>query len=142
MVEYQGIGIRFVAQVIDGVIFSVIFWIAGLGFASIYGGLTPTGFHLTGSPALQLLVILLIIWLAYFTILEGLYGQTVGKKICKIKVIKENGEPCDLHASFIRNILRIVDGIGIYLVGAILILRSNKKQRLGDRLARTVIVKK
>ena len=74
--------------------------------------------------------------------MEGLYGQTVGKKICKIKVIKENSEPCDLHASFIRNILRIVDGIGIYLVGAILILRSNKKQRLGDRLARTVIVKK
>jgi len=140
--EYQGIGIRLAAQVIDSIPFFVIFWIVGLSIASIYGGLTPTGFELTGTPALLAGGITLIIWLAYFTILEGTIGQTAGKMICKIKVVKEDETSCNLYTSFIRNILRPVDAIGGYLVGAILIARSDKKQRLGDRVAKTIVVKK
>jgi uncharacterized RDD family membrane protein YckC len=43
--------------------------------------------------------------------------------------------------AFTRNIHRIIDGIIGYLIGAILILRSDKKQRLGDRVAKTIVVK-
>jgi len=38
-----------------------------------------------------------------------------------------------------RNLLRLVDGIALYTVGIILILKSEQGQRLGDRLAGTVI---
>lgn len=141
-IQYQGIGIRLAAQIVDGIIFIVLFSIVGWSIASIYGGLTPTGFHLTGAPAFLAMGILFVIWLAYFTILEGITEATVGKMVCKIKVVKEDGSPCDLYTSFMRNILRIVDIIGIYLVGAIFIARSDKKQRLGDRVAKTIVIKK
>ncbi len=139
--DYQGIGIRLVAQIVDGIIFFFIFIIVGYFVASIKGGLTPSGFELHGIPALISNSISFGIMFAYFIILEGVFGQTLGKKLCKIKVVKEDGTPCDLYASFIRNILRIVDAIAVYLVGAILIARSDKKQRLGDRVAKTIVVK-
>ncbi len=139
--NYQGIAVRLAAQVVDGIIFYVIFWIIGTTIASIYGGLSLTGFQLQGTPAFITLGTLFVIWLAYFTILEGTAGQTVGKLICKIRVIKEDGSPCDLPTAFVRNILRVIDGIAFYLVGAIFIARSDKKQRFGDKIAKTIVVK-
>ena len=139
--NYQGIAIRLAAQVVDGIIFYVIFWVVGMTIASIYGGLTPTGFQLYGTPAFITMGTIFVIWLAYFTILEGTSGQTVGKRICKIRVIKENGSSCDLLTALVRNILRLIDGIAFYLVGAIFIVRSDKKQRFGDKIAKTIVVK-
>jgi uncharacterized RDD family membrane protein YckC len=46
-----------------------------------------------------------------------------------------------MQAALIRNILRIVDGLFVYLVGAILVWKSDKRQRLGDRVAHTVVVR-
>jgi len=36
-------------------------------------------------------VITLIVWFLYYTLLEGRYGQTLGKWFVKIKVVKEDG---------------------------------------------------
>ena len=82
-----------------------------------------------------------IIYIAYYTILEGSKGQTVGKMVTRIKVVREDGRPIDMSQAFKRNILRIIDGLFGYLIGAILVWRSDRKQRLGDRMARTVVVK-
>ncbi len=73
---------------------------------------------------------------------EGHYGQTVGKMAVKIKVVKEaDGSPIDYGEAAVRMILRVIDGLFVYLVGAILIWSSDEKQRLGDRVAHTVVVK-
>ena len=40
----------------------------------------------------------------------------------------------------VRNVLRIVDGVVFYLIGVIFILTSDERQRLGDRVASTVVV--
>jgi uncharacterized RDD family membrane protein YckC len=78
----------------------------------------------------------------YYILLEGLRGATLGKKLVKIKVVREDGSACGLGPAFVRNILRIIDELPfLYIIGMILISRSNKKQRLGDRLAKTVVVK-
>jgi len=61
--------------------------------------------------------------------------------IIRIKVVREDGRPIDMNQALTRNILRIIDGFIGYLIGAILIWRSDKKQRLGDRWAKTVVVK-
>lgn len=61
--------------------------------------------------------------------------------ITKIKVVREDGQPIDMNQAFTRNFLRIIDGVFAYLIGAILIWRSDKQQRLGDSMARTVVVK-
>jgi uncharacterized RDD family membrane protein YckC len=62
--------------------------------------------------------------------------------VLKIKVVREDGSPCGIVPAIIRNILRIVDGLPfLYIIGMILISRSSKKQRLGDSVAKTVVVK-
>jgi uncharacterized RDD family membrane protein YckC len=131
--EYQGIGIRLVSLVIDSIIFGLIF--GALENISGAGGMQRDMFPWYWG------VLYFVIYITYFTLLEGSKGQTVGKMITKIKVVREDGSPIDMSQAFTRNILRIIDGLFAYLIGAILIWRSDKQQRLGDRVARTVVVK-
>jgi uncharacterized RDD family membrane protein YckC len=79
----------------------------------------------------------------HFTLLEGYLGQTVGKMLLGIKVIREDtGEVPGLGAAAIRTLLRLIDGLFAYLVGFIAVLSSSKRQRLGDMAAHTLVVRK
>ncbi len=134
---YQGVAIRFVAILIDSIILGIIYWILGMIF-----GVSATGSYMMPNVMLSWWGLLsFIIFLIYYTYLEGTRGQTIGKMAMKIKVVKEDGSRIDMSAAFIRTILRIIDGILAYLVGAILIWTSRKKQRLGDMAAKTVVIK-
>jgi len=129
--EYQGIGIRFVSLVVDSLIISAIFG----ALATILGaGMMRHGTWSVG-------ILSFAFYIAYYTYLEGTRGQTIGKMITKIKVVREDGTPIDMEQAFKRNILRVIDGLFVYLIGAILIWRSDKQQRLGDTVAKTVVVK-
>jgi uncharacterized RDD family membrane protein YckC len=77
----------------------------------------------------------------YHTFLEGLFGATLGKKICGIRVLKADFTPCGIVAGFLRNLLRIFDSFFYYLVGAVALAGTLKWQRLGDRAADTVVVR-
>lgn len=56
--------------------------------------------------------------------------------------MKADGTPCDFGAALVRNLLRIIDSQPfIYIVGIILIAATDKHQRLGDMLAKTIVVK-
>jgi len=131
--EYQGVGIRFVSILIDGIILGIISFAVGLALGVF--SRPPAG------APFAWWAVSFIITIAYFTYLEGSKGQTIGKMITKIKVVREDGRPIDMSQAFIRNILRLIDGLIAYLIGAILIWRSDKKQRLGDRIAKTVVVR-
>jgi uncharacterized RDD family membrane protein YckC len=130
--DYQGVGIRFVSLLIDSIILGIIDVVLG----SILG-------VFSGSPdnAWWWWILSFVIMLAYFTYLEGTRGQSIGKMVTKIKVVREDGGKIDMNQAFTRNILRIIDGLFAYLVGAILIWRSKNKQRLGDSIGKTVVVK-
>lgn len=129
-----GVGPRAVAIIID----TIILMIVGYVIALFFGGVTAGGFQLNGGPAF----LFFIIALAYYVVMEAQQGATVGKLVLGLRVVKEDGGAMDWQASIVRNLLRIVDGLFFYLVGAILVWTSDKKQRLGDRLANTVVVKK
>ena len=78
----------------------------------------------------------------YFTVSEYFYGSTVGKALMHIGVRMENMEKLDFISSFTRNIIRFFDMmLGFYFVSLILIAFSPKKQRLGDIVAGSVVVK-
>ena len=87
----------------------------------------------------------IVLGLFYYTLLLGRYDQSVGMKAVKIKVVNEaDSSPIGYGAAFVRSILLYIDAIPYvipYLLGAILIWTSEKKQRLGDRVAHTVVVK-
>jgi uncharacterized RDD family membrane protein YckC len=81
-----------------------------------------------------------ILWFLYYWLLEGLFGTTLGKLVMNLHVVRVDGSKIDLRKSVIRNLLRLIDGIGVYLVGFLVALLSRKKQRLGDHVADTVVV--
>jgi len=140
--KYRGVGIRFVAQILDGIIILIFYFVVGYIIASIFGGLKEGGFELHDGPAFLVIMLTLGFGITYFTILESLWrGQSLGKKLAGIQVVREDGKPIDLTAAVVRNILRLVDGFACYLVAAILVWNSPLKQRLGDRIAHTVVVK-
>jgi len=88
------------------------------------------------------IILIMATWVLYGIILETWKGQTVGKMVMGIIVVKENGEPCDFLAALLRNVFRIIDILPqFYLIGFIVIALTEKKQRLGDRLAGTIVVK-
>jgi uncharacterized RDD family membrane protein YckC len=132
--EPVGVGLRAVATIIDMILLFVVAYVIALAT----GGVTGTGFQLTGGP----MFVWIAITMAYYIILEGQFGATLGKCIVGLKVVKaEGGGPIDWQASVVRNLLRLVDGFFFYLVGAIIVWTSDKKQRLGDKVAATVIVR-
>jgi len=134
--NYQGIGPRIGAQIVDTVVLFILFFLVGFAMS---GSFT---FQYSGAEAYPFLGAYFLIFFLYFAVLEGYVGQTLGKKLLKIKVVKENGEACGFRPAFVRTILRIIDALPfLYIIGMILIARSDKKQRLGDSIAKTVVVK-
>jgi len=84
----------------------------------------------------------LIIGFGYYIYFEGTYGQTIGKMALDIVVVTEDGNPIDYGPAAIRTLLRIVDILPVfYLVGFIAMLVTDRKQRLGDIVADTVVVR-
>ncbi len=125
--QYAGVGPRFLAILIDSIIIGVVAGILGAIFRNspgLSGGVTG------------------LLTLAYFIVLEATQGATLGKMALGLRVVKTDGSPITWTDSLIRNILRIIDGLFFYLVGAIFVWTSPLKQRLGDRAAHTVVVRR
>jgi uncharacterized RDD family membrane protein YckC len=84
------------------------------------------------------------LWVAaimYFALLEGLFGDTVGKAVVGIRVTDLNGRRASWRAVVIRSVLRVIDYLpGFYLVGALVARFSPRRQRIGDHLAGTLVV--
>ncbi len=134
----SGVGIRFLATLLDGIIMSIVMGV-------FMGGMLASQasqMAYTGTIDYGMYVIPTIIGLAYFILMEGLVGGTVGKLACGLRVVTKNGEKCGIGKSVIRNLMRIVDGFFGYLVGAICVWVSADNQRLGDMVAGTLVVKK
>ena len=133
--NYVGLGLRFVALIVDGIIFGIL----GYLLAAVTGGTSATGFQLEGGPAFLYFLLILL----YYVLMEAFMGGTVGKLALGMRVELEDGSAITIWASIIRNLLRVVDFLPFaYILGMIMISTSPLKQRLGDRVAKTVVVKK
>lgn len=148
--ELAGLGSRFLALAIDMAIQLVILlgilW--GLFFAASHvapSARTSSIEDRTAESILYAIVlaVIFIIFFGYFIAFEGFWnGQTPGKKLLGIRVVRDGGYPVDLGAALIRNLVRIGElALGFYAVSAIATLISAENKRLGDMAAGTIVVR-
>jgi hypothetical protein len=83
----------------------------------------------------------LLYW-GYYSLFETFWnGQTPGKRLLKIRVIKDSGRQITLFEALARNLIRVIDLLpGFYLVGVITMLCNREQKRLGDLVAGTIVV--
>ena len=120
---------RLIAAFIDNIIAFALMMLAV--------GLLPENF-----PLLKELFFFLV-YLAYFIVLEALWSRTLGKFVQGLVVRKLDGSRCDWTGALIRGVLRIIEVNPLLLGGlpaGIAIITTERKQRIGDLLAGTVVV--
>jgi uncharacterized RDD family membrane protein YckC len=135
---YAGVALRFVAVLIDGVLFLVLTVLIALFTGGLYST-TENGTHEFGVRAGGWWPI--VLFFAYYVTCETMFGRTVGKRLVGLRVVNEDGDRIGWGQSLVRNLLRIVDALFLYLVAAISVWSSPTRQRLGDRAARTLVVR-
>ena len=130
MLRPAGIAVRGAAWVIDSLLRLGVYMLLSL-VASLLGGV---------GTGLALLVVFMGEWL-YFAFFEAFCnGATPGKKRMGIRVVEHNGGPLGIEAALVRNLVRFVDSFPLYGLGLISCLSSAEFQRLGDRVAGTLVV--
>lgn len=149
------IGNRFLAVAIDHFIQYLTIFLIAWGFISLTGisdfgaSEAPQEFfqELPKWTIALMIIVLFLIFAGYFIFFEWLWnGQTPGKRLLKLRVIREDGRPLTLWEAIARNLLRIFDAmpgfvLPIYSVGLIAIFLSGRDQRVGDLFAGTVVVR-
>jgi len=139
--EYAGVAHRFVALLIDGVLFFALGLFMGLATGGGYST-RSAGAHEFGIQAgTRATLATLLLFFAYYVVSEGVFGQTLGKRVVGLRVVDEEGYQIGLGAAVVRNLLRLVDGLFFYIVAALSVWFSPKGQRLGDRAAHTCVVR-
>lgn len=139
-----GLGSRFAAALIDGVIKTVLtvaVIVATFGLPALFDFPRPDISAAVGFALFA--VATLLINFFYDVLFEVLAsGRTPGKRWTGLRVLLDGGRPVGFRASTIRNVLRLIDGLpAAYGIGMVAILVSKRNQRLGDLAAGTVVVR-
>ncbi|MGE0231355.1 MAG: RDD family protein [Flavobacteriaceae bacterium] len=130
-------GLRIAGGLVDLVFALAIFFMFSVAFGTVsQTDEADFNVNLTGWPffAYALLMLLIYSWL------EFRFGKTPGKFMVRTRVVKESGAPITFNQALIRNALRIIDGLLLYLVGLIIVLATKERQRFGDIVAKTLVV--
>ena len=151
--EVAGIGSRFIGALIDTLIVFIL-WVllsiaaflalaitegpsAALNFGgsetSWVGGIVVAGY---------ILLNFILFW-AYYIVFEYIWnGQTPGKRVAKIRVLRLDGNPIGLIQNLVRNLVRIADFFPFaYAVGLVAMFCNRHARRLGDFAAGTIVIR-
>jgi len=147
--ELAGLGSRFLAVTIDFIIQLLVFigLLLLLGLAAQRVGPLAGSLHFNSSQAQAVVIaffilVVFLIFFAYFIVFEAIWnGQTPGKRLLGIRVVRDGGYPLDLGSSVLRNLIRVVEAAFMYIPSAISALVSAQNKRLGDLAAGTIVVR-
>lgn len=150
--DIAGIGNRFIGALIDSFIVTCLLVILNIllyavlyrdngDFASLLDG-EDTSWLEGFAIALFALFQFIIFW-GYYTLFEFLWnGQTPGKRLVKIRVLRLDGNPIGLVEALLRNLVRPVDFLpSAYALGLVVMFSNEKSRRLGDWAAGTIVVR-
>jgi len=138
--ELAGLGSRFVALLLDGLLQFVV-------LSVLIGIVLRVGDYLhaerTGIFVLVIVSFSTLLSLAYFIVLEVAWrGQSVGKRLLGLRVVRANGGSIGFTEAALRNLLRLIDWLpSFYMAGALFIFFSRYCQRIGDFAAGTLVVR-
>jgi uncharacterized RDD family membrane protein YckC len=138
-----GIGYRCLAWLIDAAIL-FLFWVtAYFVFSLLVSDIVGLFRGLSGFVQTLLAVGIFATQWLYWTVNEVFFnGQTPGKRVMRIRVVRADGSPVGVYESAVRNLLRAVDFLPIlYATGCITMLMSRQHRRLGDMVAGTLLVR-
>lgn len=143
--DVADIGSRFLAILIDSLIQGTIYVVLFFSLVVLANQLTALDIPRPVNDALGVgvVVVLFIIQFGYFMFFEiVMNGQTPGKRLFGLRVIKDNGYPLAPLDSVIRNLIRIIDFFPFaYGVGLVTMFLNARAKRLGDFAANTLVVK-
>lgn len=155
--EVAGIGSRFVAALIDHLLLAVLLFglqiVLVVAMVALAGepSTLDQGFEVESSAEDWIAGVIIAlyallnfsIWWGYFMFFEWLWhGQTIGKRITRIRVVRLDGTPVSFVPVAVRNLVRIVDFMPMgYGLGVITMFCNRRARRLGDFAAGTLVVK-
>jgi uncharacterized RDD family membrane protein YckC len=122
---------RFISNAIDlGIVWIIITISQATGLFSI-------------TPATLIMSSAMLAWVYHLFFIVLFRGKTPGMRFIKIEIIKTSGGIVEFQDLILRWIMRPLDiTFTLGTLGLFLILGSDKRQRLGDRLADTVVIKR
>ncbi|MBI4493190.1 MAG: RDD family protein [Chloroflexi bacterium] len=151
--EVAGPGSRLVAAMVD-------YTILGFGYLAITFGAAFAGEAISdlagrledASPQLGLffsygvvalgVLLAFLGWWGYFALFELLWnGQSPGKRLLRLRVVRTDGRPIGITASLVRNVLRAIDLFPLLPIGILVMLLNRSNRRLGDLAAGSLVVR-
>lgn len=138
-----GIGYRCLAWLVDASLLFFFWIVAYFIFTLLVSDVLGALKALSGLATTLLVVGLFATQWLYWTVGEVFFhGQTVGKRVLGIRVVRMDGSPVGLFESAVRNLCRAVDFLPmLYAAGCISMLLTRQHRRLGDLLAGTLLVR-
>ncbi|MGD9411135.1 MAG: RDD family protein [Desulfobacterales bacterium] len=126
---------RFLAWAIDMATIIAIITILNVVFGLL--GILSRDLAMAGN-----IIVFFIVSIGYGILTEWYWqGQTLGKRLLRLRVMDEQGLRLQFSQVVIRNLLRFIDSLPVlYLVGGLACLFNKRAQRLGDFAANTVVV--
>jgi len=151
--EVAGIGNRFIAALIDTTLLFtgllllnlLVFVVMGI-MGNLDGGVMLDAAAPTWAEGLVIALYALLnfaIYWGYYILFEWIWnGQTPGKRVVKIRVLRMDGNPAGFVEVLLRNLVRPVDFLpGGYGLGLLVMLLNEKSRRLGDYAAGTLVIR-
>jgi uncharacterized RDD family membrane protein YckC len=137
--RFARLGDRFIAFVLDTAFLFGLFAIVDAWAFTRWGSVEGSEMRLTTASLLIAVTLNATVLFLYGWLLEAAWGATLGKAMVGIQVVGTR-QGRSFSACAVRNVLRIVDGLGFYLVGTVVAACSAARQRVGDIYARTAVI--
>jgi uncharacterized RDD family membrane protein YckC len=135
--ELAGAGVRFGAYIIDSMLSMLV---VALFFVALYMSLD----NKPGAGIVWLMTVVsagVLIWLNVLYVVQN--GQSIAKKWLGIKVVRSDGSPASLGRIFwLRNFVNslITGALGLYFIVDSLLIFSDSRQCVHDKIADTIVV--
>lgn len=137
--RFARLGDRFIAFMLDSVFLFGLFAIVDAWVFTRWGSVEGAELRLTTASLLLAITLNAGVLFLYFWLLEAFWGATLGKAMVGIRVVV-TARRGSLSACAVRNALRVIDGLGLYMVGVLVAGCFSVRQRVGDIYARTAVI--